>query len=142
MDTLKFMSRQDCYKENGFIVDEADFRLEYCKCEVCSVVKIQNSMSHDVADRWQYDRGEFYFLDFSGPFEDSRQGNKYMCLFEASRGKSTSLENRARHLASVKPNSHEFDRSSMAPSMPRVRTDWVWRSRMRSKDCGLSAKKA
>ena len=42
---------------------------------------IQNSVSHAVADRWMYDRGEFHYVDFSGPFETSRQGNIYMCLF-------------------------------------------------------------
>ena len=81
IDMIKFMSKQVCYNKNGFLIDESEFKVEYCKCAVCSVVKIQNTMSHAVADRWQYDRGEFYYVDFSGPFETSRQGNIYVCLF-------------------------------------------------------------
>ena len=81
IDMIKFMSKQVCYNKNGFVIDESEFMGEYCKCAVGSVIKIQNSMSHAVADRWLYDRGEFYYVDFSGPFETSRQGNIYMCLF-------------------------------------------------------------
>jgi len=81
LDLLKFMSKQECYNTNGFVVDETDFKVEYCKCEVCALVKIKKTQNNALADRYEYKQGQFYYVDYSGPFDVSRQGNHYMVLF-------------------------------------------------------------
>ena len=43
-------------------------------------MKIKKSRSHKTADRYVYGKGRFYYVDFSGFLEVSRQGNVYMVL--------------------------------------------------------------
>ena len=71
----------ECYTTRGFVVKSADFGKEYCKCDVCALVKIKKTRNHALADRYEYKQGQFYYVDYSGPFEVSRQGNHYMVLF-------------------------------------------------------------
>ena len=54
VDSLKFMSTCECYTKRGFIVKSADFGKEYCKCEVCAMVKIKKTRNHALADRYEY----------------------------------------------------------------------------------------
>jgi len=75
------MSEKDCYSERGFNVKSSDFRKVYCKCDVCTLAKIKKFISHVSSERYSYWPGEFYYVDFSGPFETSMQGNVYMVLF-------------------------------------------------------------
>ena len=42
---------------------------------------VQKFISHINSARYNYLLGEFYYVDFSGPFEVSMQGNIYMLLF-------------------------------------------------------------
>ena len=81
VDSLKFMSTCECYTKRGFVVKSADFGKEYCKCDVCALVKMKKTRNHALADRYEYKQGQFYYVDYSGPFEVSRQGNHYMVLF-------------------------------------------------------------
>ena len=42
----------------------------------------KTARNHDaLADRYEYKQGQFYYVDYSGPFEISRQGNHDMVLF-------------------------------------------------------------
>jgi len=75
------MSEKDCYIERGFKIKDSDFRKTFCKCEVCTLAKIKKFISHVNSERYSYWPGEFYYVDFSGPFETSMQGNIYMVLF-------------------------------------------------------------
>ena len=81
MDSIKLMSQKDCYSERGFRVNSSDFRKIYCKCDVCKLAKIKKFVSHISSESYSYLPGEFYFVDFSGLFEVSMQGNVYMVLF-------------------------------------------------------------
>ena len=81
VDLIKFMSERDCYLEKGFGVNSSDFKKVYCKCDVCTLAKIKKFISHVSSERYSYWPGEFYYVDFSGPFETSMQGNIYMVLF-------------------------------------------------------------
>ena len=78
---IKFMAEKECYTERGFNVKESDFRKTYCKCDVCTLAKIKMFISHVSSERYSYWPGEFSYVDFSGPFEVSMQGNIYMVLF-------------------------------------------------------------
>jgi len=78
---IKFMSEKECYSKSGFKVNSSDFRKTYCKCDVCALAKIKKFISHVNSERYSYWPGEFYYVDFSGPFEMSMQGNMYMVLF-------------------------------------------------------------
>ena len=42
---------------------------------------MKKTRNHALADRYEYKQGQFYYVDYSGPFEVSRQGNHYMVLF-------------------------------------------------------------
>jgi hypothetical protein len=75
------MSERDCYLERGFRVNSSDFKKVYCKCDVCTLAKIKKFISHVSSERYSYWPGEFFYVDFSGPFEMSMQGNIYMVLF-------------------------------------------------------------
>ena len=81
VDLIKFISEKDCYIERGFKVKESDFRKTYCKCDGCALAKIKKFISHVNSERYSYWPGEFYYVDFSGSFEVSMQGNTYMVLF-------------------------------------------------------------
>ena len=81
VDLIKFMSEKDCYIDRGFKVKDSDFRKTFCKCEVCTLAKIKKFISHVNSERYAYWPGEFFYVDFSGPFEMSMQGNIYMVLF-------------------------------------------------------------
>ena len=77
VDLIKFMSEKDCYSERDFNVKSSDFRKVYCKCDICTLAKIKKFISHVSSERYAYWPGEFYYVDFSGPFETSMQGNAY-----------------------------------------------------------------
>ena len=80
-DLIKFISERDCYLERGFRVNSSDFKKVYCKCDVCTLAKIKKFIIHVSSERYSYWPGEFFYVDFSGPFEMSMQGNIYMVLF-------------------------------------------------------------
>ena len=75
------MSTCECYTNRGFIVKSADFGKEYCKGKVCALVNMKKTRNHALTDRCEYEQGQFYYVDYSGQFEVSRQGNYYMVLF-------------------------------------------------------------
>ena len=81
VDLIIFMLQKDCYTERGSKVREADFRKVYCKCDVCTLAKIKKFISHVSSERYSYWPGEFFYVDFTGPFAVSMQGNTYMVLF-------------------------------------------------------------
>ena len=81
VDMIRFMASKDCYRKRGFKLDETEFKKSFCKCEVCALAKINKVVSHVNSERYSYWPGEFFYVNFSGPFEISMQGNIYMVLF-------------------------------------------------------------
>ena len=81
VDMLNFMVEKECYTERGFRVNSSDFRKVYCKSDVCTLAKIKKFVSHISSERYSYWPGKFYYVDFSGSFEVSMQGNDiWYCL--------------------------------------------------------------
>jgi hypothetical protein len=78
---IRFMASKDCYRKRGFKVDETEFKKSFCKCEVCALAKINKVVCHRSSERYSYEPGRFFYVDFSGPFEVSLQGNVYLVLF-------------------------------------------------------------
>lgn len=39
-ELLKFMSRCECYVENGFRIEESEFDGDECLCEACTLAKM------------------------------------------------------------------------------------------------------
>jgi len=81
VDMIRFMASKDCYRKRGFKVDETELKRSFCKCEVCALAKINKVVCHRSSGRYSYEPGRFFYVDFSGPFEVSLQGNVYLVLF-------------------------------------------------------------
>ena len=81
LDMIRFMSKKDCYRKRGFKVDETEFKKSFCKRKVCAMAKINKVVSCRSTERYSYEPGRFFHVDFSGPFEVSLQGNVYLVMF-------------------------------------------------------------
>jgi len=68
---LKFMNRCECYRENGFRLDESEVTGDECLCEACVLSKINKRQNRKTVDRFKYSPGELWYADVSGPFEPS-----------------------------------------------------------------------